>query len=706
MLDREGKGAAQYNLKFSRSVRFGAFELFLDTGELRKHGVRVRLQGKPFHLLSALVEQPGQLVTREQLRSRLWSSDTFVDFESGLNTAVNRLRIALGESADHPVYIETLARLGYRFIAPIEIVSPPHQATEGSLQVSPKLGEELRSTAGEPVRGRPPAFFTRRVPLYASLGSFLFVAILVLEHSLSRHSVTFQQITFQKGSVSRARFSRDGKEIVYSAESNGHPSRVSILGKSASEPRELSQINGYLASVSPAGGIAIRTTPNGSNKGRLISLPPSGGNPEALKNQAIDLDFGTGGNLCTLVEDRSILSVECPVGRKVYTSTGWIANMRISPNGHQVAFAEHLIPRDDAGRVVLVDTISGQSRILSSGWESLNGLAWQPSGREVWFTAAHSGVDRALQAVDLTGRVRLIAALPGALVLQDISPEGKVLITEGPQRVSMILGNADTAAFKDISWLDWSNIASISPDGKFVLFDESGAGGGKQYSVFLYSPADKVPQRIGDGRALDLSNDGHWALTQSATDASVVTLHSLRNRTSWQIPTGGISYTWAKFIPDRQEILLEGNYPNRAPELFRQALPDGLPIPLHKDIQMENVLIDAAGNLAVGAAQHFQIVILDLTTNELRFVPRQEGYYPSAVLDKDEALVSHVSGNILAVDLLDLMTGRTRPYRRITLLNETGVDRIMAVHFAADRKTFAFSSHQAVSNLFLVSGWR
>src|SRR5579871_6066129 len=102
-----------------RVIQFGAFELETGSGEIRKHGTRVRLQGKPLQLLQALLERPGDVVTREELRDRLWAADTFVDFESGLNTAVNRLRLALGDSADHPRYIETLARSGYRFVGPV-----------------------------------------------------------------------------------------------------------------------------------------------------------------------------------------------------------------------------------------------------------------------------------------------------------------------------------------------------------------------------------------------------------------------------------------------------------------------------------------------------------------------------------------------------------------------------------------------------------
>src|SRR5579864_6753186 len=101
------------------SVQFGAFELNMQTGELRKNGVRIRLQGKPFQILQALLERPGEVVTRDELQKRLWPADTFVDFESGLNTAANRLRLTLGDSAENPRYIQTLSRTGYRFIASV-----------------------------------------------------------------------------------------------------------------------------------------------------------------------------------------------------------------------------------------------------------------------------------------------------------------------------------------------------------------------------------------------------------------------------------------------------------------------------------------------------------------------------------------------------------------------------------------------------------
>ena len=117
-------------------VRFGVFELDLNTGELRKAGARINLPEQPFQVLKALLDRPGDLVTRDELRQRLWPAETFVDFDQGLNAAVRRLRDALGDSADTPRFVETLPRRGYRFIAPVTAPSvpeapvPPHPAIE------------------------------------------------------------------------------------------------------------------------------------------------------------------------------------------------------------------------------------------------------------------------------------------------------------------------------------------------------------------------------------------------------------------------------------------------------------------------------------------------------------------------------------------------------------------------------------------------
>ena len=133
----------------SHVVHFGAFEVDLRSAELRKHGLKVKIQEQPFRVLAMLLEQPGQIVTREELRKKLWPADTFVDFEHGLNAAINKLREALGDSADNPRFVETLHRRGYRFIAPVETKG----AQGGAPAVAPVSSPAISIAAMSPSPG-------------------------------------------------------------------------------------------------------------------------------------------------------------------------------------------------------------------------------------------------------------------------------------------------------------------------------------------------------------------------------------------------------------------------------------------------------------------------------------------------------------------------------------------------------------------------
>jgi len=120
-----------------KSLRFGIYEADLTTGELRKSGTLIRLQEQPFQILTMLLERPGDLVTRDELRSKLWPADTFVDFDHSLNTAVNKIREALGDSASNPRFVQTIARRGYRFIAPVQSNEKTATEAPGAASISP-----------------------------------------------------------------------------------------------------------------------------------------------------------------------------------------------------------------------------------------------------------------------------------------------------------------------------------------------------------------------------------------------------------------------------------------------------------------------------------------------------------------------------------------------------------------------------------------
>jgi len=149
----------------TRRARFDAFEVDMRSGEVRKHGIRLKLHGQPFQVLSLLLDHPGDLVTREELRQKLWPGDTFVDFDTGLNSAVKKLRDALCDSAEEPRYIETLPRRGYRFIAPVE-----NGARPSSTAVEKDLAPDLTSA-------RVPEFWTRRRLVVAAVAVLLVGAL-------------------------------------------------------------------------------------------------------------------------------------------------------------------------------------------------------------------------------------------------------------------------------------------------------------------------------------------------------------------------------------------------------------------------------------------------------------------------------------------------------------------------------------------------
>src|ERR1700733_5411371 len=116
-------------------VSFGLFEADLQSGELWKAGKRIKIQSQPFKVLATLLERPGQVVTREELQLRLWGRDTVVDFDHSLGTAINKIREALGDSADTPRFVETLARRGYRFLAPVKVISERSSNVEAAKAV-------------------------------------------------------------------------------------------------------------------------------------------------------------------------------------------------------------------------------------------------------------------------------------------------------------------------------------------------------------------------------------------------------------------------------------------------------------------------------------------------------------------------------------------------------------------------------------------
>jgi len=551
------------------SIRFGAFELDLQAGLLRKNGIRIRCQEQPLQVLAALAERPGELVTREELRRRVWPQDTFVDFDHALNTAIKKIRAALNDDADSPRYIETVPRRGYRLLAPVDPAAAP----------SPALAP--------PVRAKHPALL--------AVGGIAVVVLAVLGFTWWRApsrgeastSPQFQRLTFDLPALGDARFTPDGASVVYSSGRFPHESDIYAQRLGAPGPQKLGIANSMLLAVSPQAELAVLGQVPDSKApmahlgmgGTLARVPLNGGAPRELLPDAEAAAWSPGGELAVVRRMGDKSRLEFPVGTVLYETAGWIAAPRFSPSGDAIAFLDHPIVPDDRGSVAIVD-LKGNKRTLSGFWESLRGLAWSPHGDEVWFAATRSGVARALYAVTMNGIERRVLTVAGGLSVRDISREGRVLISRDNEQLGIVFVGAGDTEPRDLSWEDWSMVTDISPDGKRILFGAEGENSGFSYQVGLRPTDGSAPVILGSGGAQTLSPDGKWAISIMPPPNDQIVLLPTGAGTSKTLERGSVEhyiYTGAKWFPDARQIVFMAYEAGHGPRCYAQSVEAGKP---------------------------------------------------------------------------------------------------------------------------------
>jgi hypothetical protein len=291
-----------------------------------------------------------------------------------------------------------------------------------------------------------------------------------------------------------------------------------------------------LLSVSTNGEMAVLLNSHAVGSwvtvGTLARAPLIGGSPREIIENVQWADWTPDGFNVAVVRDFGGMNrLEFPPGKVLYQTAGWIGHPRLSPKGERIGYIEHPIQGDDGGSVAVVD-LAGNRKNLSGPWYTVQGLAWSPDGKEIWFTASKSGNDRILYAVDLDGRQRLVARTPGALMLYDIWKDGRVLLARVSWRREMIQVAPGGTKEQDISWFDYSFPAELSPDGKMLLFDEEGSGSGLAYSkssgltyaVFARKTEGSSAVLLGEGSAVSLSPDLKWAVTQQQSSPAQLRL--------------------------------------------------------------------------------------------------------------------------------------------------------------------------------------
>ncbi len=678
-------------------IRFGDYEFDLQAGVLRKNGMRIRCQEQPLQVLAALVERPGELVTREELRRRVWSQDTFVDFDHALNTAIKKIRASLNDDVDSPRYIETVPRRGYRFVAQIEPEAKPSPASMA------------------PVRGTP-----RRLLAAAGI-AILLLAFLGLVwrfapwHGDASTSPEFRRLTFDLPELGPARFTSDGASVVYSA--GFFPRKPTIYAQrlGAPGPQQLGIADSILLAVSPQAELAVMRQSSDSKgapghtdeAGTLARVPLNGGAPRDLLPGAEGADWSPSGELAVVRHVGDKARLEYPIGRVLYESGGWIEAPRFSPSGDSIAFLDHPIFPDDRGSVAIVD-LNGNKKTLSGFWESMRGLAWGPRGDEVWFAATRSGVARALYAVTLGGQERKVLSVAGGFSLRDISHDGRILLARDNQRLGILFLGAGDAEPRELSWEDWSMVTDISPDGKRILFGAEGENSGPSYQVGLRPTDGSAPVMLGKGSAQSLSPDGLWAISVMPPPNDQIVLLPTGAGNPKTLERGSVEhymYPGAKWFPDARQIVFVGYEAGHGPRCYIQSVEGGRPRAFTPDGMMLCSVSPDGRILAF--TEDFRALLYSSQSSErpekeFKFEP---GEMPNAwTADGKSLYLVRTEKALATITLFEMASGRRSLWKQLPLPPEKAGMKSGEVIVTPDGQSFAYTYSNHSSDLYLLLG--
>jgi serine/threonine protein kinase len=565
-----------------------------------------------------------------------------------------------------------------------------------------------------PVRRRLPTIAAAAAGLAVALAAGLVAGRLIWRTSQATPP-SFKRLTFGRGLIQTARFAPDGQTIVYSASwDNARKPQLYSVRTESPESLRLTLPSAQVESISRSGEMLLLNLLKGSTGyariGTLSQAPLSGSAPRDLLEDVASAAWSTDGSAIAVVRaPQWHYRLEFPAGKVLYETAGWISYPRVSPKGDSVAFFDHPLFGDDRGSVAVMDR-SGKKTILSTGWETVQGISWSPSGKEIWFTATQAGESRALYAVTPSGRQRLVETTPSGMTLQDISHDGRVLFVQGNSRLGFLGILPGQAKERDLSGLEWSYNPLLSADGKTAVFTEQGEGGGPGYSVYLRRLEGSSPVRLGEGSALALSPDGKWVLTAliRSTPTQIVLLPTGAGEPR-PFPKDVIDHTnaeFADFLPDGKRVLFLGREPGRPWRVFIQDLSGGAAKPVTPEGVIARLLSPDGKSLVIE------------TPEGLALTPLEGGpsHAIAGVAPGDRPLRFSSDGRFLFLrseaisDLparvfrLDVATGRREVWKEFMPGDPAGVSTLEANAISSDGQTVLFIYGRSLADLYLAEG--
>jgi len=528
-------------------------------------------------------------------------------------------------------------------------------------------------------------------------------------------SAKLHRITFRRGNVRNARFMPDGN-LIYAAAWSAEPPQVFVARAGSMESRALGVKAADILAISKSGEMALlvsrRLFEGFEFGGMLARAPEGGGAPREIEDNVEYADWSPDGStLATVRRVAGKARLEYPLGKVIYETAGWISHARVSPDGKMVAFLDHPQARDDSGSVAIMGA-DGSRKIISGKYVSIQGMAWQPDGKEVWFTGTTSGSNRELRAATLQGQDRGVYLGTGTLTLQDIAPDGKVLFTRDDWR-SGIAGMAPGASKEvDLSWHDWSQSRDISDDGRLVAFDETGEAGGETGAIYVRGTDGSPAVLLGNGVYATFSADTKWVLAmQPQADGTPVLMKlPIGAGEARKIDTGNVQVHAAYFLPEEKQILELGNMQgDRGLRLWIQNVENGQPKPLTP----EGVLFRYRGCISKDGKT---VAMLDSERKAVLFPLDGSGAKPiPGAVDGDEPIQWAPDGKHILVGRtelpnrvynIDLATGQRALYKTFTMADPTGLLDTAPPNFSKDLKSYVFAYTRITSDLYVGEGLR
>lgn len=520
----------------------------------------------------------------------------------------------------------------------------------------------------------------------------------------------YRRLTFEAGTVFSARFAPDGHSIVYSAAWNNKPIQLfSTVGDSLlAQPLALSNANLLSISRSNELAVVLGGTHNGQLEtvgGMLARTPMAGGSPKELLADVRWADWDSQGNLAAVISGDGHSRLEYPIGKVLYETNGWISNIRFSPHGDRIAFMNHPALWDNRGTLCVTD-LGGHVQTLTPEYESEQGLAWR--GNEILYTAVEKGTSLNLMAVTPSGKIRALLDLPMGLTLQDVSPDGEVLVALNTKRLAMAFSTLGNKEDMELSWHDWNVAKDISPDGTFVLFEDASEAAGAGYAVALRKLDGTLPVRLGDGAAGGLSPDGKWAIAFSTTPQHGITLLPIGPGQPRSVDTSGLEHIqsgWARFLSDGQRIILNGNEHGRGTRCYILSLAGGKPQPATPEGSVCGPS-SPDSNFVVGQAPNAPAATYAIRDGSRRSIPGLDALFVPVQWSSDgKALYGYCRGELPSkVYRVEIETGKKTVIQELRPGVPAGVITVAPVQASRDGKRFAYSYNETLSVLYLISG--